>query len=198
MPKGFTLTAEIVNRRRKEIFDACKKTFLEKGFRETSMREVAELAGMGKSSLYDYFHNKDEILLFIIEDMLAFITAKAQEISGMDLPADERLRRIMEVHMNFIVENKDTFFLISYEGRRLETESIQRVQKGRYAYQDMIRALVEEGIREGSFREVDPLLVARLVINTLMPVVFTTRPTGTPQQMLEEALDIILNGVQKE
>ncbi len=197
MPKGIALTEDIVTRRRREIIEACRDTFLKKGFQETPMREVAQLAGMGKSSLYDYFRSKDEILLFLIEDALAFITSKAREISALDLPANERLRRIMEVHMNYIVENKETFLLISYEGRRLGTESIQRVQKGRYAYQDMIRALIEAGIHEGTFREVDPLLVARLVINTLMPVIYTTRPTGTPHEMLEEALDIILNGVQK-
>ncbi len=152
---------------------------------------------MGKSSLYDYFKTKDEILMFIMEEALAFISAHAKEIIVMELPAQERLRRIMEVHMDYIVENKDTFILMSYEGRRLGVESIKRIQKVRYAYQDLICGLIEDGIRDGDFREVDPLLVARLLINTLMPVFYTTRPTGTPHEMLKEALDIILNGIQK-
>ncbi len=197
MPKGITLTEDVVARKRQEIFNTCKDLFLEKGFQETSMREIAETAGMGKSSLYDYFKTKDEILMFIMEEALAFISAHAKEVIAMKLPAQERLRRIMEVHMDYIVENKDTFILMSYEGRRLGVEGIKRIQKVRYAYQDLIRGLIEDGIRDGDFREVDPLLVARLLINTLMPVIYTTRPTGTPHEMLKEALDIILNGIQK-
>ena len=68
MPKGIPLTDEELDRRRHEIFDRSVDLFFEKGFRETSMREIAEAAGMGKSSLYDYFETKDEILVWAVED----------------------------------------------------------------------------------------------------------------------------------
>jgi hypothetical protein len=55
--------------------------------------------------------------------------------------------------------------------------------------------LIEEGIREGRFRKVDPLLAARMLINTMAPVVFTSRPTGTAQEMLDKTLDVFLNGL---
>jgi AcrR family transcriptional regulator len=54
MPKGIPLTEEEQARRRKEIFHASVHLFLSKGFNETSMR-IAEAAGIGKSTLYDYF-----------------------------------------------------------------------------------------------------------------------------------------------
>ena len=196
MPKGIVLTEEEQNKRRHEIFEAVLDTFLDKGFQETSMREIAELAGMGKSSLYDYYKTKDDILVFIMEEALMEIVGEANQINTQPLPADQRLRQIMQMHLEYIVANKKHFVLFSYEGRRIGQESQKRVQKGRYVYQDLIRSVVEDGIQEGTFREIDPLLVARLLINTLLPVVYTTRPTGTPQAMLEESLDIMLNGIQ--
>ena len=196
MPKGIALTKEELNKRRREIFDAALDTFIEKGFVETSMREIAELAGMGKSSLYDYFSTKSEILVFTMENAMEYITSKADRINAQPISAEKRLRQIIEMHLDFIVKYKKIFYLFAYEGRRMSQENQDRVQKGRYAYQDMLRGLIEEGMQNGTFREVDPLLAARMLLNTMIPVVFTSRPTGSPQDMMQETLDIFMNGIQ--
>ena len=195
MPKGVPLTDEELIRRRHQIFNASVNLFLAQGFRETSMREIAEAANMGKSSLYDYFKTKDDILLWAMEDELFDLTAEAQEITSQPLPAIERLRMVMRKHMEFLVERKEFYLKLSFEVQRLAIESQQRIQVKRHAYQDLIRRLVDEGIQEGSFRPVDSLLVARTLITILTPTVFTSRPTGTPQEMLDVVFDMLLNGI---
>jgi AcrR family transcriptional regulator len=196
MPKGIPLTEEEQQARRHEIFLKVVNVFVKKGFHETSMREIAEQAGIGKSTLYDYFPTKDDILLFFFEDQIRELTEAAQKIALQNLPADERLRQVMKVHLEFLQANKSLFMKLSMEGQRLKLESQKQIQKGRHAYQDLIRGLIEEGIREGAFRKVDPLLAARMLINTLAPVVYTSRPTGSPQEMMEETMDIFLKGLQ--
>ncbi|MBI5943596.1 MAG: TetR/AcrR family transcriptional regulator [Chloroflexi bacterium] len=196
MPKGIRLTEEEQANRRHEIFHKVVKVFLKKGFHETSMREIAEQAGIGKSTLYDYFKTKDEILLYFFEDQLNDLTEAAQRIALQNIPADERLRRVMKTHMEFLQANKSSFMKLSLEAQRLKLESQNELQKKRHTYQDLIRGLVGEGIREGTFRKVDPLLAARMLINTLLPVVFTSRPTGTAQEMMEETMDIFFKGIE--
>lgn len=196
MPKGIPLTEEEIDRRRHEIFAASVHLFLEKGFRETSMREIAEAAEMGKSSLYDYFKTKDGILLWGVEDQIQDLTVAAQEIVDQPVSAMERLRQIMKLHLDYLVSNKEFYLKLSFEVQRLAIESQQRIQVKRHAYQDMIRRLIDEGIQEGAFRPVNALLVSRTLITALTPAVYTSRPTGTPQQMLDEAFDIILKGIQ--
>ena len=196
MPKGIPLTEEELNRRRHEIFAASVHLFLEKGFRETSMREIAAAAGMGKSSLYDYFKTKDEILLWGVEDELFDLNVAAHEIVSQPVPATERLRQVMGRHLQFLVERKEFYLKLSFEVQRLAIESQKRIQVGRHAYQDLVRNLIDDGIREGSFRQVDSLLVARTLITALTPTVFTSRPTGTPEEMLDMAFDIIMKGIQ--
>jgi AcrR family transcriptional regulator len=196
VPKGVPLTEEELNRRRHEIFDASAELFLAKGFRETSMREIAEAVGMGKSSIYDYFKTKDDILLWAVEDELIDLTAAVQEIICLPLPADERLRQVMKKHLEFLLARKDFYLKLSFEVQRLSIESQQRIQIRRHAYQDLICNLVEAGVKEGIFRPVDTLLVARALITLLSPTVFTSRPSGTPQEMLDMAFDIILKGIQ--
>jgi TetR/AcrR family transcriptional regulator, cholesterol catabolism regulator len=196
MPKGIPLTEEEQARRRHEIFHQVVPIVLKKGFHETSMQEIASAAGLGKSTLYDYFRTKDEILIYFFEDQLNDLTEEAQKIAMQNCSADVRLRKIMEAYVESLQANKSLFMKMTLESQRLRVESQKQIQKSRHAYQDMIRALIEEGIREGVFRPVNPLLAARLLLGSIGPVIYGSRLTGTPQEMLKETLDIFFRGIE--
>jgi AcrR family transcriptional regulator len=196
MPKGIPLTEEEQAKRRHEIFHQVVNVFLQKGFQETSMREIAEAAGLGKSTLYDYFKTKDEILVYYFEDQINDLAEEAQKIAMQNKSADSRLREITQMHMEFLQANKNLFMKLSMEIQRLKQESQNKIQEKRHAYQDLIRALIDEGIREGVFRKVDSLLAARILITSLAPAVFTSRPTGASQEIVKETLDIFFKGIE--
>lgn len=197
MPKGIPLTEEEIQNRRREIFEAAVHLFLEKGFQDTSMREIAQAAGMGKSSLYDYFRTKDEILIFVIVEKTVALTKQAQAIACLDMPPDARLRRIMQMHLDFMQANAQLFSRLSAETLRLKPESQRPIQESRYAFQDVVRDLIQEGIAQGFFRPVHALNAARLLTNSMLSVLYTTRPTGSAEEMLDEAVDIFLNGIRR-
>ncbi len=196
MPKGIPLTDEEQQRRRKEIFDASVHLFLEKGFTETSMREIAKAAGLGKSTLYDYYKSKDEIMVSYFEEEIKKITIHAEEIIQANSTIAEKLRKIMQMHLGYLVDSRQIFLKLSLEAQRLSADSQEQIQLHRHAYQDMLRKLIEEGIRRGEFRPVNPLFTARSIFSLLSISVFTTRPTGTPEEMLEQALGILFEGIQ--
>lgn len=196
MPKGIPLTEEEQARRRKEIFNASVHLFLNKGFNETSMREIAEAAGIGKSTLYDYFPSKDDILLSFIEDELQKLTEEVEEIANRKVETLEKLRQVMFAYMEYLATNEDFYMKLSLEVQRLAQESLERIQRKRHALQDMVRSIIEEGIREGCFRPVDSLLATRVIFNALTPAVYTTRPSGSRKQMMENAFILLLKGIQ--
>jgi len=196
MPKGIPLTEEEQAKRRHEIFHQVVNIFLKKGFQETSMREIAEAAGLGKSTLYDYFKTKDEILIYYFEDQLNDLTEAAQRIAMQNETVDQRLRQIMQMHLEFLQANKNLFMKLSLEAQRLKLESQKQIQEKRHAYQDLIRALIDEGIRECAFRKVDSLLAARILITSIAPAVFTSRPTGASHELVRETMDIFFKGIE--
>jgi AcrR family transcriptional regulator len=197
MPKGIPLSEEDLNQRRHAVFGAAVALFLKKGFHETTMQEIAYAAGMGKSTLYDYFQTKEEILVAFVEDLVFDLTEAARKTAALDLPAADRLHQVLLAHMIYLMENKEFMLKLSIEVQRLAIESQVRIQIQRHAYQDLICRLIEEAIQEGSYRPVNPLLAARTVLVLLTPAVYTTRPTGTPEQMMEEVLDIFYHGVKQ-
>lgn len=196
MPRGIPLTDEEQLRRRKEIFHASVHLFLSKGFNETSMREIAKAAGIGKSTLYDYFPSKDDILLSFLEDELQTLTDQMGEIGKQNAGAMEKLRKMMFAYMEYLATNQDFYVKLSYQVQRLAQESIERIQRKRHALQDMVRGTLEEGIQEGCFRPVDSLLATRVIFTALTPAVYTTRPSSSRQQMMEEAFTLMLKGIE--
>jgi TetR/AcrR family transcriptional regulator, cholesterol catabolism regulator len=196
MPKGIPLTEEEQNLRRRQVFEAAVHLFVKKGFLETSMREIAEEAGVGKSTLYDYFKTKDDVLVYYFEQELAALICLSEEICRKVLPADEKLRQILNAHLEYLLANKKDYIQLSIEVQRLGMQTQARLQTSRHAYQDLITGLIAEGIAQGCFRKVDPYLTMRLILAALGPVVFSTRPTGTPQEMLNAVLDILFSGIK--
>jgi AcrR family transcriptional regulator len=196
MPKGVPLTEEELTKRRHEIFHQVVNVFVKKGFHETSMQEIAQAAGLGKSTLYDYFKTKDEILIYFFEDQLNDTTEEAQKIALQNLSADKRLRQVLEKYIESLQANKNLFLKLMQEAQRLKPESQKLVQEKRHAYQDLVRALIDEGVREGIFRKVNSLLAARLLISGMSSVIYGSRTTGTPQEMMEETMDIFLKGIE--
>jgi len=195
MPKGIPLTREEQMRRRREIFNAAARLFAEQGFNETSMREIAGAAGVGKSTLYDYFPTKDDVLLFIFEEELDAFLLQARAVEVMQISALEKVKRLLDLQLGVLLSKKNLYLKLMDQVQRLKPQSIQRLQTRRYAYQDMLRDLIAQGIRAGEIRQVDPFIAVKVLQAVMTPMIFTTRPTGTPREMLDKALDIVLNGL---
>jgi len=196
MPKGIPLTEKEIDHRRHEIFHSSVALILKQGFAGTSMQEIARAAGVGKSTLYDYFPSKEHVLLFVFEEELDRLQEQAEELAAQDIPVEEKLIRILEVQLEFLLNNKNFFTEISVQIMQMGQAGQQNIMKKRYAYQDLVRGILEQGMREGVFRPVNARLATRVMIEIMEVLVYTTRPTGTPREMLVDALDMFMHGIK--
>jgi len=196
MPKGIPLTQTELEQRQSEIAEQAVTLFIEKGFIETSMRQIAKAVGIGKSTLYDYFDSKDDLIVFVAQKHLAGLMQRAEMVLAEEGNAADHLQRIMQMHLAFLLENRAFYLRFMTEAQRLKVESQQRLQVNRYAYQDLVKTLIETGIQQGCFRPVDATMAMKTIISMMTPVVYTSRPSGTPEDMLATGMDLILNGLQ--
>ncbi|MGL6201630.1 MAG: TetR/AcrR family transcriptional regulator [Lachnospiraceae bacterium] len=198
MTKGIMLTPEQQMERRHEIKNAALQIFKDKGFQKTSMREISEVVGMGKSTLYDFFASKDEIIVFAYEEAMRTVIESAKEIVVSEPSLEQCLRIIMRNNLAYTEENKNLIGWLNTEASYLGETYQKRLHEVRYSYQDIIQSVVEKGIADGLIRKTDPALATRLLINSILSVAYTSRPSGTPEEMLEEAVNIFLYGVHNK
>jgi len=197
MPKGIPLSEEEIDRRRHEIFQSAVPLIVNQGYDNTSMQDIAQAAGVGKSTLYDYFPTKLHVLLFVFEEELTNLQAQCENIIVQELTLQEKFTNVLKTYLNFLIKNKGLFGVITTRAVQLELAGREQIMKRRYAYQDLVRSLLEQGIRQGLFRPINTRLTARMLISATEVLSYTTRPTGTPEEMLADVMDIFMEGIKQ-
>ncbi len=196
MPKGIPLTDDYRSEKRLEIAHAAAELIFQKGFNETSLNQIARKIGIGKSTIYDYFSCKDEIILLLLDEPLSEVRSRAGDIAAGTGNPVERLTRILEMHLEVLLRDKAFIFKLSFEFQRLPLDVQAQHEDKRQDYQGLLRRLVQEGISDGSFRPVDPDITVKILLSILSSVILTARPTGTPLEMLNEGLNLIFKGLE--
>ena len=143
MPKGIPLTEAVRNKRRKEIFNVASVLFLEKGFNETSMRDIAEKTGIGKSTIYDYFENKDAIILYFLEEEMRSLNAESKMISESKNDTYSKLRQLIKKRIDFYKSKRSIALLLIYQAQRLSSKSVVKWMSRREEYTKILQNVIE-------------------------------------------------------
>lgn len=195
MPKGISLTPEQQSKRRHEVMDIALELFHNQGVEKTSMREIAAAAKMGKSSLYDYFTSKDEIVVFAVEEAIKGSIEKAREIVASEPSPEECIRKIMRLNLSFTRNHLSLLAWLGSEGRFMDAENQKRIQDLRHEYQDIMQSVISGGVTDRLFYTKDPALATRLLVNSMLSIAYTSRPSDSLENMLDEATNIFLRGI---
>ena len=145
---------------RRQILEAARAAFAERGFEGARVDDIASRAGINKQLLYHHFGNKDALYAAVLAEVYGRIRAAEQALALDALPAEEALRRLIEFSFNYLLENPDFVKLIADEnaqgGRHLAGHSaLPTVNR---PILDLLRRTLERGVAEGVFRRgIDPL-----------------------------------------
>jgi len=170
-------TRTAAEERRREILAAASRVFRRKGFAATGMRDVAAELGMTAGNLYYYFAGKEAILAFCQEATLDDLLAAAAEIADLDLPADERLARLVAAHVTCLNETWPGS-LAHLEIEALAPEHRAPLAAKRRRYERTIADLVGEGVTRGELRDVDSRLATLALLGALNWTVKWFSPAG--------------------
>ncbi|MEN6436155.1 MAG: TetR/AcrR family transcriptional regulator [Anaerolineaceae bacterium] len=196
MPKGILLTEESISVKRKQIAEAAMNLFLKNGYQNTSMQSIAEMVHAGKSTLYDYFSTKDEILLSILESYIDDLIASAQEIDRQMISPKEKLRLILLNHMQYLITTRSLLGLLTIEVQRMDALRQGKFQIKRKSYQGLISNVIRKGIIEKVFiDDVDPDLTANIALAITSPSVVGGISQDSADKKFESIISIFLRGI---
>jgi TetR/AcrR family transcriptional regulator, cholesterol catabolism regulator len=184
--------------RRREILAAASRVFRRKGFAAAGMRDVAAELGMTAGNLYYYFAGKEEILAFCQQATLDDLLARAAEIVALDLPATERLRRLIVAHVTCLNERYPGS-LAHLEIEALAPERRAPLARKRKRYEQSIARLLAEGAAAGELHAADPRLATLALLGALNWTVKWFSPDGsrTAAEVGAEFAELFLSGLRK-
>ena len=155
------------------IIKAAAQVFADRGFSGTVMADIADQAGIGKGTLYEYFDSKEDLFFAVFEWFTQETEAAAKvSISALGGSVSERLAVLSESVMQSWLEMKDFFTLVMEFWAASASSQMKQRFKGyfRQAYEDfrrIVAALIREGIEHGEFQEdIVPESVAAALVGT--------------------------------
>ena len=97
--------------KQKRIIESAIKLFAEHGFHNTSVQEIANLAGVSKGSVYLYFESKEEILLNVFYYYSDLIRERILSIQHQTLSPKEKLIKQIQVQLEEVYKHHDFFMM---------------------------------------------------------------------------------------
>lgn len=184
---------------RDDILDAAAQVFRQKGFHGASMANIAEAVNLQKASLYHHVSSKQEILFELLERALELLLERISPLASLDLPADERLRRMIREYLQILAENTDLSAVLLFEHRSLEGRQHARHIPNRDKFENLWRDVLREGVRSKQFVCDDIPLVARALLGIMNWTITWYRPNGTLtiDQIASHYSNLLLNGLLK-
>jgi TetR/AcrR family transcriptional regulator len=143
--------------RREAIVASAREIFFAKGFNATTMDEIAHKAELSKGALYLYFTNKEELYVSVMSEGLSTLFERTEEALKLDLPPDQMLRKLGEVHYRYYLDYPEysrIFFFSEHRNvaKQLPRELIQESMEKGMRYFQLIVEVIKEGDRTRDFR----------------------------------------------
>jgi AcrR family transcriptional regulator len=152
-----------VNTRRRAVREQILRTaadlFREKGYRASTLDDIAGRLSMSKATLYTYFRAKEEMLAAISRETIEGFTRELALVLRSSLPPDEKLRRVVRQHVRFVIDNRSFLTVFFSEEASLPARFARQLAAQKNRYDKSVESVVVEGIRRGVFRETPPRLV---------------------------------------
>ncbi|MBI2702207.1 MULTISPECIES: TetR family transcriptional regulator KstR2 [Mycobacterium] len=190
------------NSRRDELLELAAVMFAERGLRATTVRDIADGAGILSGSLYHHFASKEEMVDELLRGFLDWLFARYREIVESEPNPLERLKGLFMASFEAIEHRHAQVVIYQDEAQRLSSQP-------RFSYIDELNKqqrkmwvdLLKQGIKEGYFApDLDVDLTYRFIRDTTWVSVRWYQPGGplTAQQVGQKYLAIVLGGIAKE
>ena len=184
--------------RKIEIIEKAQNLFREKGYKATSMRDLAKEVSIKPASLYNHFDSKEEILKEICFDIADQFFKSAQTV-GEDLQPDKKLEQSIKAHIQVIIDNLDASAVFLYEWRFLGEPALTEYKQLRDKYEDIYKKIIQDGIKKGIFKEVDTKFYCLTLFSSMNWIYNWYKPDGkfTSDDLSRMLIDLLFEGIKK-
>ena len=170
---------------RARILEHALRQFAEHGYERTSVKMIADAAGVSQGLLYNYFAGKDALLRAIFEASMADVLAS---FAAADQEPDPRRRVETLVRESFAILRRDVLFWRLSYGVRMQAAVLEGLGERIGGWTAQIAATLERYLREAGVP--DPELEAALLFATIDGVCqhYVLAPERYPLDALAERI----------
>lgn len=175
--------------RRRNIVEAAEKSFSLFGYKATTMDQIAKLANVGKGTIYTFFKNKEELLQFIMEELIKEMKTAAEETYDKNISFHKFVHRAIYKMLEYRMEHQLAIKLFE-EGKFGTPEVVEALKYFEDAIVNYISHIIQEAINKGFIHPCDPKITAYIILKMYVALIFDWEKNN-PSLSKEEIADLM-------
>ncbi|NMH98725.1 TetR/AcrR family transcriptional regulator [Pseudonocardia acidicola] len=184
-PRRAMLTKADAQRQR--VVSESVEIFSRRGFRATSMNEIAAAVGLSKPTLYHYFRSKEELLVRIYSDVLDESLEMGRETVAAAASPLDAIRDLISSRVAYTCHNQALLKVCFEEEHELPAELSAEVLSRRRAFENLFLTAVQEHLEQhpGLNLGMTPSIYANMCLGAVNWSYKWFRPAGpsTPEEL---------------
>ncbi len=181
--------------KRTKILSASVKLFADQDYKDVLMEDVAQLAGVGKGTLYRYFKTKDDLfvqtVLWATDRSIEHMRSHVEKAEG----TRAELRQLIWHLLHFFRQNDSLFHVLHHHKVYHACHAKEMVHERRSQLRGLIETVVANGVERGDFRHIDPHFGASILWGMLRTSMHWFGD-HEPRDLVDRIENIFLEGVQ--
>lgn len=203
-PRTKEQNEKIRRMRRREILDAARLVFAERGFHDTRMSDIAHAADVSQGTLYHYFRSKDDLFLALCFVWADLMEAGIRALSEEQMSATDKMLALSHLAMTFLRAD-EALMPVFVEFWAYALHSPKATERFRVLFEVMQQSYVsilEEGVANGEFRPTDASTLSSLPAVVLDGAIVLASVLGReavePAKIIEKTQQLVFDGLLAE
>lgn len=203
-PRSSEQNEKIREERIQQIVEAAIDVYLEKGVLGTEMGDIAKRANMARGLVYYYFKDKTDLFRFVFTRL---IEEARTYISSTLLSDEEVISKLKRYARFYLRSSRHKPHLVQFYRNLPSDIPLVFGDEGEAVLQEYLRnatsplqQVLEQGIREGKLKPIDPKLISAVYWGGLMGGMNALASVQVPEEqaeaMMDDMIDILLNGIE--
>jgi AcrR family transcriptional regulator len=183
---------------RRALLDAAWRLIADAGTAEVPLGEVAMVAGVGRTTFYDYFVDRDDVIASLVEEKLPDVIAEMIGDIPSGLAPVERLERLIVATVEFVATDRVFGVILHREVGRMGPEAQRRIRASHAQLATELTSIHSQGVEDGVFLPIPGYLAGRLIQDSIMSAARALIEDETRCDVVtSEIVDFLLGGLRK-
>jgi TetR/AcrR family transcriptional regulator, cholesterol catabolism regulator len=186
--------------RKKQFLDESLKMIHEKGYKATTMRDLAERMGFEVSNIYNFIESKEALLESYLFQISEDFHSGLDHILESSYSPTEKLKALVSLNIRLTSTKPYQVGLLVNEWRNLKEPKLTRFVERRSEYEDKVRIIIREGIDSGEFRPFDMDIITHAVLSSVRWIYYWYTDHSeevNPVELEKQLTEFVLGGVER-
>lgn len=186
----------ITKSRRQQIVEEAARLFRKKGYKATSMKDIAEQVNMEAASLYNHIKSKHEIL----SELVLFIAYKFEngmkDIEQSSYSPFEKVKALIALHIRITTENPYAVALQTQDWKHLEESFLTEFIGIRRDYSRCFLSIIKKGMELGEIKKANPEIMLNSILSSVRWLYdwYNENREVSPIELEIQIMELLING----